>query len=241
MSVKIGLDPGHGGRDPGAVGPGGLAEKDVTLAMASYLKLFLTRAGLAVALTRIADQGVDLAARVDFLEAEKVDLVLSLHLNSTGNPAADYLSSYIVGPGGQAEKAATAIQRHLVQATGWPDGGVRQADFYILRETSAPAVLVEMGFISNPEQEKALGQQTTQRMLAAALAGGLATFFDVEIDTDDFPDIKGHWAEGAIRKIAAAGMMEGYPDGTFRSEQFVTRGELATVLASLLDRLPKEA
>ncbi|MDN5347779.1 MAG: N-acetylmuramoyl-L-alanine amidase [Clostridia bacterium] len=238
MAVKIGLDPGHGGRDPGAVGPGGLQEKEVTLAVAGYLKEILVKAGFTVVVTRSGDQDVSLARRVEYLEAEKVELVLSLHLNSASTPEANYISSYILAPGGRAEKAAALLQKRLVEATGWPDGGVREANFYILRETSAPAVLVEMGFISNPEQEKALGQEVTQKLLAAALARGLAEFFGVELDAGNFPDIKGHWAEGAIRRVIAAGLMGGYPDGTFRPDQYLKRAELAMVLVKLLDRLP---
>lgn len=161
-----------------------------------------------------------------------MDLVLSLHVNSCTNPQVNYLASFILAPGGEAEKAARFIQRELVQATGRPDGGVRQANFYILRETEAPAVLVEMGFLSNPQVAAQLAQNSFQEKLARAIFRGVLLYLG--FDPDEPLDIQGHWAEEAIRLVRKAGIMSGYPDGTFKPDQPATRAELAVALANLI-------
>ncbi|KYH33125.1 N-acetylmuramoyl-L-alanine amidase [Neomoorella mulderi] len=232
---KIGIDPGHGGSDPGAVAAGGLQEKDVTMAVGLALRQLLQEAGVEVVMSRTGDQDVSLADRAGLFNREQVDLIISLHVNSAGTPAASYVSTFILAPGGQAEKIARLIQSELVAATGWPDGGVREANFYILRETDAPAVLVEMGFISNPETAAQLATPAVQQALARAIFRGLAAYLGLK--PNEPRDIQGHWAEAAIRQVMAAGIMSGYPDGTFRPDQNATRAELATALANLLARL----
>ncbi|HBT47436.1 MAG TPA: N-acetylmuramoyl-L-alanine amidase [Peptococcaceae bacterium] len=238
MAGRIGLDPGHGGSDPGAVAPDGLQEKEVTLAVALLAAGFLSQAGIEVVLSRKEDVDVSLAERAALFNRAGVDLVASLHVNSSENPRADYLSTYILGPGGRAERAAGILQRELVLALGWPDGGVRQANFYILRETEAPAVLVEMGFLSNPRQAQALREGKVRRALGLALARGMALYLGVDpAGFSSAGDIAGHWAEAAIRRCLELGLMHGYPDGTFRPDNFATRAELAVTLVNLLDKV----
>ncbi|QGP93641.1 N-acetylmuramoyl-L-alanine amidase [Neomoorella glycerini] len=235
---KIGIDPGHGGSDPGAVAASGLQEKAVTLAVGLVLQQLLQEAGVAVVMSRTGDQDVSLADRAALFNREQVDLVISLHVNSAGTPEPNYASTFILAPGGQAEKLARLIQAEVVAATGWPDGGVRQANFYILRETAAPAVLVEMGFISNPDTAAQLATPAVQQALARAIFRGLAAYLGLQPDAPREPrDIRGHWAEAAIRQVMAAGIMSGYPDGTFRPDQAATRAEVAVALANLLSKL----
>ncbi|MCG0277337.1 MAG: N-acetylmuramoyl-L-alanine amidase [Thermanaeromonas sp.] len=238
MGCRIGLDPGHGGSDPGAVGAGGLMEKGVTLDVALMLGEKLSRAGCEVIFSRREDVYVSLAERADLFNRAEVDLVVSLHVNSSFNKEASYIATYILAPGGRAEKAARFIQKELLEALKWPDGGIRQAGFYILRETKAPAVLVEMGFLSNPDQEAALRDKKTRQTLALALARGIALYFGLDSDVFSYPqDIVGHWAEGVIRRCLELGLLKGYPDGTFRPDQPATRAELAAALLNLLDKV----
>lgn len=236
IMTRIGIDPGHGGSDPGAVAADGLPEKEVTLAVGLELRQRLQGAGLEVVMSRTINQDVSLASRAELFNREQVDLVVSLHVNSADNTTANYVSTFILAPGGQAEKIARAIQPELAAATGWPDGGVREANFYILRETDAPAVLVEMGFISNPAVASLLATSGTRQVLAQAIFKGLAAYLGFKVNTPD--DIQGHWAAEAIRQVLAAGIMAGYPDGSFRPDQPATRAELASALAKLLAKIP---
>ena len=233
--AKIGIDPGHGGSDPGALAVNGLQEKEVTLAVSLVLQQLLQAAGVEVIMSRTGDQDVSLADRVALFNRENVDLIMSIHVNSAGTPEPNYISTFILAAGGQAEKIALLLQPQLVAATGWPDGGVREANFYILRETDAPAVLAEMGFISNPATADILATQAGQQTLARAIFRGLALYLDLQLSEPR--DIQGHWAEAAIRQVMAAGVMGGYPDGSFRPDQAATRAELAAALARVLQKL----
>lgn len=165
----IGIDPGHGGIDPGAIGPTGVREADITLKISLLLADKLRERGHSVILTRLVDEAVSLRYRVDLLNNAGCDLVLSIHINAFDNPDPDYISAWICGTGGQAEKIANALIPTLAAATGWPDGGVRVKGFYVLRKTDAPAVLLELGFISNPGQEKALKESAMLNMLTDAI------------------------------------------------------------------------
>ncbi len=173
---KCGADSGHGGCDPGSTGSTGLQEKTVTLAVTKHLNDSLFFSGYDTAMTRTTDVALgptekeDLAERCRILNREKCDLVVSVHCNASADPRPNYISTWICAKGGEAEKAAKLIQAELVKTTGWPDGGVRLANFQVLRDTDAPAVLVELGFITNPDQEKRLRDPEFQKALGYAIA-----------------------------------------------------------------------
>ena len=188
--MKIGIDPGHGGRDPGAIGPTRLYEKDVTLGISLELGRLLKAAGLEPVFTRTDDRTVELVTRSALLNNQKCGLAISVHINSAGNQQANYISIFIQSQGGQAEQLAKKVQNELVQATGWPDGGVRVANLHMTRETKMPAILVECGFISNPEQEKQLRQPEFQKKMAQAIADGVLAYLGKEKGGSAVSDVK---------------------------------------------------
>ncbi len=180
----IGVDIGHGGKDPGAIGKNGLNEKDVTLSVGRKVIDSLKRCGFDVFATRTTDVYLSLKERVDMLNKAKVDLVTSIHVNSTDKPEPNYVANFIVARGGRAEKAAKVIQEELVKATGWskpdsPDGVIVSSNLYIVKKTDAPAVISELGFISNPTQEKQLSDTSFHEVLAEAIVKGICKHFDV--------------------------------------------------------------
>lgn len=214
--AKIGLDAGHGGADPGAVGLSE-HEKNITLAIALELKKAIESSGNTVIMSREKDKTVSLDQRVDILNKANCDFVVSIHINSVASPVPGYISTFIQGLGGQAEKIARCVQPRLVQASGWPDGGIRVANFQITRETKMPAILVELGFISNPEQEKQLVQPEFQKKLAFAIASGLLDYTGeplkksctIRIKGKDFPGYivggTSYFGEGvAVREVVNA-------------------------------------
>lgn len=233
--MRVVLDAGHGGRDPGAVGRGGLQEKQVNLAVALALEKKLTRRGWTVVLTRASDVTLLLAARVAAVQAARPDLLLSLHVNSSAAEAPAYVSGHVLARGGLEERVAGALVQAVADATGWPNGGVFVNNFYLLRESKVPAVLLETGFISNPAQEKWLAVSANREVLAEAIGRGLAEVYGKE--TSPFRDTEGHWAEEAIAEAKRLGLLFGYPDGTFRPQEPVTRGELAAVMVRLWHKL----
>lgn len=237
VKKRVGIDPGHGGKDSGAVGPGGLLEKTVNLETALKLRRLLSANEFEVIMTRDKDVEISLSQRVAILNDAKCDLVISVHCNSSTNPA-DYVSTFILGKGGKAEVAAGYIQRYLVKVTGWPDGGVREANYTILKQTHAPAVLVEMGFISNPSQEKWLAENSSQVQLAEAIARGTCDFFEVLFTLPS--DYHGHLHEAAIKEAIRLGLMSGYPDGNFEPDKPCTRAELAAVAVRTYSKVKQD-
>lgn len=179
-------DGGHGGKDPGAIGLNGLQEKDVTLAIAKALELVLKAGGVDSYMTRTTDETTDLVTRTACINNMKCDLSVSIHCNASEGRNANYISTYIQQIGGEAEKLAISVQKHLVAATGWTDGGVRVQNLHMTRETNMPAILCECGFISNPEQEAALGTPEMQRKLAVAIAKGIFDYAGItkEVTTE---------------------------------------------------------
>jgi len=179
--VRVGIDIGHGGLDPGGIGPGGLREKDVILSVGMILSELLRQRGFSITLTRTKDVFVSLSERVRMLNAERPDLVVSVHVNAFRNPNADYVATFIYRRGGAAERAARLVQEQLRLATRWrgpasPDG-VMTKNLYILRRAISPAILVEMGFITNHRQELQLRDRNFHQILAEAMARGIALYF----------------------------------------------------------------
>lgn len=188
--MRIGIDPGHGGRDPGAIGPTRVYEKNVTLAISLELNRLLQAAGLEAYMTRTDDRTMELITRTALLNNMKCGLAISVHCNSASNQEADYIAMFIQAQGGQAEQLARKVQNELVQATGWPDGGVRVKNLHMTRETKMPAILCECGFISNPGQEEQLRQPEIQKKLARAIADGLLANLGIEKGDDTLQDVK---------------------------------------------------
>lgn len=149
---KVCLDAGHGGNDPGATS-GKLYEKDINLKVVNIMKEFLETYGIEVVLTRDSDKTVSLEERVEIANDNKVDLYFSVHCNSATNTAAKGWEIFVVAKGGKAEKLANRIRdKVFTDATiKLKDRGIKTANFYVIRETDAPAVLVENAFISNSD------------------------------------------------------------------------------------------
>jgi N-acetylmuramoyl-L-alanine amidase len=217
------LDPGHGGKDPGAVGfSKKIYEKDIVLSIAKKLKILLEKhLDVVVLLTREDDLFVSLQDRTKFANQNHANLFISLHCNAhrratAGGMEVYYLStaktddaravealenavvyeyeggteavqkyddlSFILADMAQNEhlkesnELAIRLQQDLITATNLQDRGVKQANFYVLRGAFMPAVLVELGFLSNREEEKLLSSNAFQEKLANALFEGIKNF-----------------------------------------------------------------
>jgi N-acetylmuramoyl-L-alanine amidase len=175
--VVVVVDPGHGGRDPGAVGIGGLHEADIVLDIATQVAALIESEGLQAVLTRSDDREVDLAPRVDVSDAVNADLFVSIHANaiSMSRPDVNGIETYYYYSTAAARLAET-IHNSLLNSTGMNDRGVRQARFYVLTETSMPAVLVEVGFVTGREDAVRLGSAAARSQIAAAIADGILRY-----------------------------------------------------------------
>lgn len=194
----IGIDPGHGGTDPGAIGPAGTKEKDITLVIAEKLAWYLQRAGLNTFLTREEDVSKELLTRSALINNMKCDLVISVHINSCGESGPSYIATFIQATGGEAEKLAQVVQKQMVAVMGWQDGGVRVDNLHMTRETNMPAILVECGFISNPDEEDQLNKELTQDRFAAAIAQGFKEYLGIQDNPAPDPDTSLHMGKAAL-------------------------------------------
>lgn len=180
------LDPGHGGADPGATGPGGLREKDVNLDVAWKTARLLREEGVEVVMTRTGDvrlgatAGQDLEARSRIANSSGADLFISLHCNAslsrTSNGTSVYYHAHPVNSA-QNAKLARAVQDSLVRALGRKNLGAVSCNFYVLKYTDMPGVLVETAFLSNPEEERLLGQDWFRAQVAAAVVEGIRNYY----------------------------------------------------------------
>ncbi len=168
------IDPGHGGTDSGAIGPTGLRECDVTLGIARQAAEILERQGVRVVLTRTADTAVALEDRTDIARREHAIAFVSIHANASQSSAKRGTETYYASH--ESEALATIIQNEIVRALGQPDRGIRVADFYVIVNMPAPAVLVETAFISNPSEERLLRDPAVQRRIAQAIVRALIKF-----------------------------------------------------------------
>ncbi|MEO6327190.1 MAG: N-acetylmuramoyl-L-alanine amidase [Thermoanaerobaculia bacterium] len=218
------LDPGHGGTENGAAGPGGLLEKEATLALVRTIRDTLTRRGYHVVTTRDSDASVGLDDRAATANAAHADVFLSIHCNASRTPAAHGTEVYYLSldasdrsaaalaenenrvtaspPASSAaanaalrdldlilwdlaqnqhlaasERLAELIQADFNRLLGITSRGVKQAPFKVLIGVNAPAVLVEVAFVTNPEEEKKLASEDFRRQTAETVAGSLEAFF----------------------------------------------------------------
>lgn len=173
--VAIVLDPGHGGRDPGAVGIGGLSETDIVNPMSHRIKEILEQQGVRVILTREDNRTVDLEPRVQLANRLDANLFVSIHANaiSMSRPDVNGVETYYYQTGGQL---AQVLHRHLLSASGGPDRGVRTARFYVLRNTRMPAVLLELGFVTGARDAPRLADPAYQERLSQAIARGILEY-----------------------------------------------------------------
>lgn len=172
--MKICVDPGHGGNDTGAVGPTGLTESSVALAIGQYLAVTLESYSVGVRMTRTADVPVALGTRCAIANDWNADYFVSIHLNCDGPTACGIETLYKTNNG---KALATPIQKQMIVATGDQDRGLKvRNDLYVLNGTKMPACLAETGFISNPDFETKFRTADYQQLLADAIAQGLAIY-----------------------------------------------------------------
>ncbi|WP_430785067.1 N-acetylmuramoyl-L-alanine amidase [Virgibacillus flavescens] len=169
------IDAGHGGRDVGAIGANGTFEKDYTYKTSQELKQELTVLGANVIMTRPEDEFISLGSRSSFANI-KADVFISIHYNSTPElPSVTGIGTYYYH--GQNKDLATYIQKELIKETNANDRGVAFGNYFVIRQTFKPAVLVELGFLSNENKEQLLQTNAYQKKLVQGMVNGLIKYF----------------------------------------------------------------
>ncbi len=177
-SGPVCIDPGHGGRDTGTVGSDGAVEKEIALDVARRVQQGLEAAGAPVVMTRTDDVFVTLARRAAICNEAHAGLFVSIHVNGYHTPDAHGFEVYYLGDGSlpEAGRAAEAVRRALGETLDTRDRGVRQADFSVLSATHCPAVLVEVGYLSNPDERDQLMRDAYRQAIADAIVAGILAF-----------------------------------------------------------------
>ena len=170
------LDPGHGGKDPGAISVLGFSEKSVNLSVALVLAEKLKEGGVDARLTRQTDRFIELEDRAELANRCRADLLVSIHSDSAANRSASGFTVYVPAWSSAASRSAGfAIARALSRA-GVASRGVRAANYRVLVRATCPAVLVELGYLSNHHEAGRLCEEDYQRRLAAAVAEGIVAY-----------------------------------------------------------------
>ena len=169
------IDPGHGGKDSGAPGLGGLLEKDVVLPISKRVAAILEQNGVQTILTRDSDFFVELQGRVNIAERANASLFVSIHGNAVGNrPDVNGLEVYYYDSG---YNLAEVVRRSILQNISTiKDRGTRKARFYVLRKSSMPSILVEVGYMTGREDNPRLGSPEYQNRMAEAIARGVLRY-----------------------------------------------------------------
>jgi len=180
--IKIVLDPGHGGKESGASGPTGYLEKDVNLIISQLLRDELVKRGAKVVMTREDDRDVSLVERQEIINKEEPAIALSIHHNSLpDNGDAEKtkgFGTFWYHP--QSHSLAVFLQNYVVKKLGKPSYGVFWNNLALTRPSAAPAVLLELGFMSSPDEFEEIVNPQAQKKMANILADGITKWFKIK-------------------------------------------------------------
>ena len=186
--IKICLDPGHGGRDTGAIGPTGLREKDVNLDIAFKLRDKLAGTGFKVILTREDDTKKSLDDIVNLANANDADIFISIHNNSHTSRDKSGTETFYFNKSTQGRSLAYNINSKTVEQIGTLNRGLKIADFEQLKNTKMTSALIECAFISNPDEEARLNDPDYRDKIATGIYKGILAYLG--IDESDVSSIK---------------------------------------------------
>ncbi|MFV8837466.1 N-acetylmuramoyl-L-alanine amidase family protein [Salinimicrobium soli] len=164
------IDVGHGGKDPGNIS-NGISEKTVVLNIARKIKAMNENEDLEIILTRDSDVGMTLKDRTDFINKTGADLMISLHLNAHSRDSKKGIELFTGRSSNMPSQLAAhlAIKMKEALAADFEVSEVKQANFRVLKETHCPAILIEMGFLSNPEDREFLTSEEGQEQMARSI------------------------------------------------------------------------
>lgn len=178
--MNICIDPGHSGAyEPGACADG-RREADIVLGISRLAGKMLTKLGYAVTLTRTGDVNDDaLAWRAELANERDADLFVSIHCNSYTDAKANGTETWYYRGSEAGQALADCIQNALVEAVGTTDRGIKStAGFTVLKQTLCPAVLVELAFLSNPEDREQLTDLLLRRRFAIGVVNGIVDWIE---------------------------------------------------------------
>lgn len=215
---RICIDPGHGGKDPGACS-GEFKEKDLTLDISLTLKKRLSRyKNFKVFMTREKDESLSLSYRCEIANKNLCQLFVSIHINSAPNYGASGIETYVYGDGDKSN--GLLFQERLIATTGERDRGVKTNPLlYVLGSTNMTAVLLELGFINNFHDINNLRKATYRQKLANAIESAICKYFDIPVKGDGTKMIyqsvnqSPEYAKSIIKDLVDSGIIKGEENG----------------------------
>lgn len=180
QGITIVIDPGHGGNDRGTTGARGTDEKDLTLPTAELLARKLKAAGANVLLTRESDTHVSLRKRVAFSHQHQADAFLSIHYDATIDSTASGFTTFFANK--RQKSLANEVNKGLDKTVSIRNRGSQRADFFVLRENRQPAILIELGFLSNPNEENIIKTKNFREQATHGIYNGLLDYFNASVD-----------------------------------------------------------
>lgn len=178
------IDPGHGGEDPGKVGVNGALEKDINLQIAKKVKQKLEARGIEIAMTREEDVMAktkldDLKQRVSFIKKTNPKLVVGIHQNSFTDPSAKGAQVFYYSESEEGKRAAEIMQNTLMEMDPSNTRQIKaNSEFYMLKKTNVPMIIVECGFLSHAEEANSLVTNEYQEQVADAICTGIVKWLD---------------------------------------------------------------
>lgn len=226
--MKIFIDPGHGGNDPGAIGAKGTKESNVVLDAALALKNVLEKAGIETELSRNIDKTMSLASRAEKANRAKVDLFVSIHCNGFANSNANGTEVFSYPGDAEGAKLSKMILDNLCENLKTASRGTKTENFAVLRLTEMPAVLIETAFITNPTEESLMLEEGFSDKFAEAVAKGIFEYLGYD-NTNE------HWGKQHLESL----MGKGYINSPETWRSFDDSPTNAMVLA-LVDKITEE-
>ncbi|NBI29783.1 N-acetylmuramoyl-L-alanine amidase [Chengkuizengella marina] len=240
QALKVVIDAGHGGKDPGALGVNGLKEKDVNLDISLKVRNILEERGHEVILTRESDIYISLQDRVKFTNQQNADLFVSIHANAHHDPSVKgslviYYNNQYPDEDYPASKAmstltpysrtlAQSVLNELIGEAGTKDLGLMSKAVYVARMGSIPSILVETAFLSNEEDAAKLFEESERQKMAIGIANGVETFVPIT-----FWDALDHWAITSIIRLQDNDLIYGY-NNSYEPNRSLTRAEFLAMM-----------
>ncbi|MDP5272723.1 N-acetylmuramoyl-L-alanine amidase [Chengkuizengella axinellae] len=240
QALKVVIDAGHGGSDPGAIGVNELNEKDVNLDISFKLRNILEERGHEVILTRDSDTYISLQDRVKFTNQQNADLFVSIHANAHHDPSIQgslviYYNDRYPDKKYPASKAMSTLSPYsrslalsvldgLVTEAETKDLGLMSKAVYVARMGTIPSILVETAFLSNQEDAARLFDDNERQKMALGIANGIESFEPIT-----FWDVLNHWAMDSIVRLEDAGLIGGY-NNSYEPNRGLTRAEFLAMM-----------
>lgn len=229
--MKIFIDPGHGGNDPGAVGINGTYESNVVLGIALELGKILENMGFQTEFSRTENETVSLAQRAEMANKTDADLFISIHCNGFVNSAASGTEVYSYPGNIKGGQLAATLSKNISEKFGIKNRGAKTENFAVLRLSQMPAVLIETAFITNAAEEELMNSPGFSREMASTIAETIATYFGIA----SVPDTAPHWAKTHLDNL----VRKGYINSPDQWSQFEEKPSFAMILA-LIDKITEE-